>query len=88
MKTAKLKWTDVESSNVQSVAYHETSKTLCVRFHNGGLYTYDHVGQQVYVELVHADSVGKYLNHAVKGIFPYTKWSNEKDLLADLAKRK
>lgn len=83
-----LKWTEVESSNVQGAAYHEGSHTLCVRFHNGGLYTYENVDQEVFVSLVHAESVGKYLNQVVKGTYSYTKWDNEQELLKGLESRK
>lgn len=88
MAKTKLVWTDVDSSNVQSVAFDEGTETLCVRFHNGGLYSYTTVDMEVYVDLVHAESVGVYLNQAVKGVYPYTKWFSEEELLADIDSRR
>lgn len=84
----KLDWTEVDSSNVQSVAYADKAHVLCVRFHNGGLYSYDNVDHDVYVDLVHAESVGKYLNQAVKGIYPFARWYNEQELLSEINSRK
>lgn len=80
MAEVALIWTDVDSSNVKRVALHEVSKTLCVQFHNGGLYGYHDVGNDTYVELVHAESVGKYLNSVVKALHPFTKFNDEHEM--------
>lgn len=84
MPEVALIWTDVDSSNVKRVAFHEDSKTLCVQFHGGGLYGYHDVGNDTYVELVHAESVGKYLNSVIKVMYPYTKYGDEIELLSSL----
>lgn len=84
----KIDWTDVDSSNIRSVAYDKDTETLCVHFHNGGLYTYGDVDQEVYVSLVHAESVGKYLNQKIKGVNPYIKWGDEQEMLRDIQSRK
>lgn len=81
----KLDWTEVESSNVQAIAHHEPSKTLCVRFIGGGLYSYMEADHEVYVEMLHAESVGKYLNQVVKIICPYTRWNDEAELIEHLS---
>jgi hypothetical protein len=81
----KLAWTEVDSSNVKSIAYHDQTETLCVLFNNGGLYSYSQVDQEVYVSLVHAESVGRYLNNAIKGVFPYQRWSSELELLESIS---
>jgi hypothetical protein len=78
---APLEWVDTpDSSNVSRVMYHEPTQTICVQFHNGGLYTYLGASEEIYMSLVHADSVGKYLNNVVKS-FPYTRWESEADLM-------
>lgn len=84
----RLEWTDVDSSNVDAVAYDEPSHSLVVLFTNGGLYSYDDVEMQVYVEMVHAESVGKYLNQMVKGRYAYHQWFNEQELLVFIQKPK
>lgn len=84
MAQTKLTWTDVGSSNVQSVTYHPESRTLGVLFTNGGLYSYDGVEEDVYVSMVHAESVGRYLNQMVKGRYAYLRWFSEQELLAHM----
>lgn len=79
---AQLNWTEVDSSNVRRVGYHEETATLCVEFHNGGLYTYECVDNETFVSMVHAESVGRYLNNVVKVLHPYTKFNTHEDLLS------
>lgn len=85
---AKLDWTDVDSTNVQAVAYDEGSETLCMRFHNGGLYSYQGVEMEVYSGLIYADSVGQFLAAKIKGLYPYLKWSSEDEMMADIQNRR
>lgn len=79
-----LVWTDVESSNVNQVAFHEHTNTLCVRFKGGGLYTYKDVDHEIYVSMVHAASVGAYLNEVVKPNYAYERYYSDKELLDEL----
>lgn len=85
MAEAALVWTEVDSSNIASVAYHEDTKTMCVKFAHGGLYTYQGVDNEIYVSLVHAESVGKYLNDVIKPNYAYTKFNSENELIANLS---
>lgn len=77
---AAIDWVELDSSNVKRAAYHENTKTICVEFHSGGLYTYLGPNEEIYMGLVHAVSVGQYLNRVVK-TFPYTRWESEADLM-------
>ncbi|MDO3377708.1 KTSC domain-containing protein [Geoalkalibacter halelectricus] len=63
----------VDSSNVEAVGYDEDSSTLQVEFKGGALYQYFDVPENVFIELRDADSVGKYLNAKIKGVYRYTK---------------
>jgi hypothetical protein len=85
MAQQALVWTETDSSNVSAVAYDTPTKTLCVKFGSGGIYTYKGVANEIYVDLVHAESVGKYLNSVVKPNYPYERFESEADLLHDLA---
>lgn len=81
MANLAIAWTDTpDSSNVSRVFYHEATKTLCVQFHNGGLYTYLGPSEEIYMGLVHAPSVGQYLHRVIKA-FPYTRWESEAELV-------
>ena len=77
-----LDWQDVDSSNVRRVAF--LNNHLCVEFHNGGLYAYHHVSLDVYHDMVGAASVGHYLAHVIKAMYPYTKFYTEDELNAFL----
>lgn len=78
----RIPWNEVESSNIRATFYDEPSSTLCVRFNSGGLYSYM-APKDVYVDFVHAPSMGKYLNAVIKA-FPYTRWDSEQALLDHL----
>lgn len=88
MQQLEISWQVVESSNVQSVAYDEPSMTLAVEYLRGGLYTYEGVGEQVYASLINSASVGRYLNDAVKGSYPYMKHNSKSDLLEHIQARR
>lgn len=76
---AAIDWVELDSSNIKRAAYHEDTQTVCVEFHSGGLYTYLGPPMEVYMGLVHANSVGQYLHRVLKA-FPYTRWESETDL--------
>lgn len=79
----KINWDQVESSNVDALFFDERSGTICVRFINGGLYSYIGATQEVYSGLRMAPSIGRYLNNVIKSL-PYTRWETEEDLLSHL----
>lgn len=81
----KIDWTEVDSTNVHSVAYHGPSENLLVRFKNGGLYSYKGADNSHFVNMVHSQSVGKYLASVVKVLLPYTKWADEAELIEHLS---
>lgn len=79
-KLAEIAWDSVEdSSNVDSVYRHEGG-TICVRFKGGGIYGYMGAPETVYLDLRHAESVGRYLNRVVKQ-YPYTRFQTEDELI-------
>lgn len=72
----KIDWQEVQSSNISAIAHNARLHTVCVKFRNGGLYTYMGVSDEIYLNLANAESVGQYLNNVVKA-FPYTRWESE-----------
>ncbi len=50
----------VESSNLQSVGYENSTNTLEIEFKNGGIYQYFDVPESEYKALMSAESHGKY----------------------------
>ncbi|CCH49338.1 KTSC domain-containing protein [Pseudodesulfovibrio piezophilus] len=64
---------NVESSNLAAVGYDEDSSTMQVEFNNGSIYQYFDVPEHVFEELRDADSVGRYFNANVKGVYRYSR---------------
>jgi KTSC domain len=63
----------VESSNLASVGYDESTQTLEIEFNHGAVYQYSEVDKEVYDELMEADSKGSYFNSCIRGAFPYVQ---------------
>lgn len=63
----------VESSNIASVGYDQTKKSLFVNFKNGSEYRYNDVPEDVFEELIGSESVGAFLNKQIKNIYEYEK---------------
>ncbi len=63
----------VTSSNVAAVAYDMITMTLEVEFKNGSVYQFFDVPEAIYLELMKAASVGKYLNQNMKGSYRYAQ---------------
>lgn len=63
----------VSSSNIASIGYDESSRTLEIEFLNGSIYQYYDVPDTIYQELMQATSHGQYLSQVIKGFFSYAK---------------
>ncbi len=63
----------VDSSNIASVGYDDSTNTLEIEFNSGHLYQYFDVPKNIYDELLIADSVGKYFYNHIKGIYRYAR---------------
>ena len=65
--------TYIDSSNLASIGYDAKNKILEIEFNHGGVYQYFDVPQDVYDELMNADSYGKYFVHNIKNNYRYQK---------------
>jgi len=64
----------VQSSNLASVGYEPETSTLEIEFHNGGIYQYFQVPQEIYEGLMNAGSKGTFFHQFIrKAGYPYTK---------------
>ena len=63
----------VDSSNIESIGYDSESQTLEIEFLKGSIYQYFDVPQNVYEEMMVADSQGKYLAQNIKGVYRFSK---------------
>lgn len=62
-------WRSVESSNVDAIGWIPGYRGMLVRFKNGSLYLYKDVSRQRAVATSRAESVGGYINRAIKPNF-------------------
>lgn len=75
-----VSYTVVDSSNVHSVGYRVSDKTLFVKFksekrgYEGSRYTYYGVPSDIYLGLLNAASKGTYLAKNVKGKYSYAQF--------------
>ncbi|WP_439835328.1 KTSC domain-containing protein [Aeromonas enteropelogenes] len=62
--------TPVSSSNVASVGYDHISLTLEIEFHNGGIYQYYDVPEDIYSALMNAGSIGSFFSYNIRNHYP------------------
>lgn len=65
----------VESSDLSSVGYDLSTKTLEIEFNSGGVYQYFDVPENTHYELMSAPSKGKYFHKFIKNVYRYQKVS-------------
>lgn len=65
--------TEVSSSNIESIGYDESKKILEIEFKRGNLYQYEGVPENLFQNLLHASSHGKYFNTYIKDKYPTIK---------------
>ena len=63
----------VRSSDLASVGYDEATQILEVEFRDGSLYQYFDVPRALYLDLVNARSLGKFLVRNIKEKYRYVK---------------
>jgi len=63
----------VNSSNLASVGYDVSNQTLEIEFNHGGIYQYYNVTENVYTDLMNADSIGSFFSHNIRNIYPTQK---------------
>lgn len=68
-----MKRQSVESSNLASVGYDAENEILEVEFKHGGVYQYFDVPENVYDELMNADSHGVYFSANIRNDYDYQK---------------
>lgn len=61
----------VSSSNIAAIGYDPATMTLEVEFLNGSVYQYLDVPEGEFMNLMGADSKGRYLNQFIKASYRY-----------------
>ena len=71
-----MSWVPVYgSSNVVEIRYHEPSRECFVKFTGGTVYCYENVPPEVWEELVHSQSKGRFVNIVLRRGYKYRKVS-------------
>ena len=71
-----MKWTQVQSSQINEVGYDADTNTLGIKFSNGGEYHYANVPAHMHNAMLNAPSVGRYFGEYIKKspqTFPFSK---------------
>jgi len=63
----------VSSSNINSIGYDTISQTLEIEFHNGDIYQYYNVPENVFQSLMSASSHGSFFHHNIKNNYRWRK---------------
>jgi hypothetical protein len=67
-----ITFTPVESSNIISIGYDETTSSMFVKY-TSGTYRYDGVEKSVYENLLTSTSKGRFMNENIKGKYTYSR---------------
>ena len=65
--------TPVESSMLVSVGYDPVDEILELEFHTSGIYQYGEVPEEIYRELMAAESKGGYFLEYIQDQYPYAR---------------
>ncbi len=61
-----MKRKNVNSSNLRSIGYESSTRTLEIEFNHSGVYQYYNVPQDIYDGLINASSHGQYFDINIK----------------------
>ena len=65
-----------KSSRILKMSYIESKKLLTITFNSGAIYEYYDVPMEVTDGIIQADSLGKYFDKNIKGIYNYRRVVN------------
>jgi len=63
----------VESSNIEAAGFCKKKSVLRVKFKKGGLYDYSQVPENVFKDLIEAESVGRAFHATIRNEYPFQK---------------
>ena len=63
----------VASSDIKAIGYDAQTETLEVEFLSGWIYQYYGVPDHMRLEIMQAQSKGKFLNQYIKNSYPYSR---------------
>jgi hypothetical protein len=69
----RIKLVPVNSSSIHHVGYDRDTRRLFLHYEGGWLYEYFDVPDDVYVRLMNAVSIGRFVNYAIKPHYHYKR---------------
>lgn len=70
-----MDWIEVDSSNIDRIAYNSPTKELFIEFSHGGVYKYTRVSRKTFNSFRDASSKGEFFHSKIKSKYSYTKES-------------
>lgn len=67
----KYDWVDVNSSNINKIAYDESNTELLIEFTGGNQYYYTLVPKHLFEEFLNAPSKGEFFHRIIKKDYSY-----------------
>ncbi len=72
-KGVKTDRQNVQSSNLRSIGYDQSTEVLEIEFHSGSIYQYFNVAESVYLALRNAASKGNYFHSHIREHYRYKR---------------
>jgi hypothetical protein len=69
-ETMAVLFSDIDSTSIQTVDYDTVNQELTINFHEGSVAVHHNVPLRAYIELLDAESTGRFYNEFIKGKFP------------------
>lgn len=63
----------IESSMIESAGYEPADRMLEIQFKSGSVYRYYDVPEEVYTDLLEADSAGRYFDAIIRDVYEYER---------------
>ncbi len=63
----------VESSNIHKISFNSNKNQMGVQFKSGAVYVYYKVPQQIFLNLIHADSVGSLFSKTIRDNYEFDR---------------
>lgn len=91
MRTEILTASFDKSANLTKAEYDPFMKVLSLTFKNGGVYDYVDVEENIFHEMILAESVGRYFHSKIRGHYDYLKKTVESqktlEIVEDVSKK-
>jgi hypothetical protein len=75
MEHADFVYTEGSGSQIARLGYNPNTQVLHIHFVKGGIYSYENVSPEEWIQFKDSESMGSHFHSHIKGKFPSTKIS-------------